>query len=461
MVVKRKRIKLYWRFCRRYFKPWWKKDPLIHSLCLCAGAMGLCLLIVMLLTQKGGIFAWLLGTGSKIETIRFIGIGMGGLLTVMAAIAINNRAKAQIKSANAQVENNKLTEKSHIDERFNSAIETLGHERAEVRISAFYQFYYLAKDSQDDNTGRKIFDILCAHLRTMPEDQSHVKKNNRDIFPTEEYQTLLNILFKSEDKFVFGEFHANLQNVNLTHTNLKNANLANADLCDAILEGANFTGANLADSKFTHAKIAYAHFIDANLERANLREANLTRAKLIGANLKEANLASANLEHANFVGANLTRATMAHAKMKEALLDQANIKNADLTAASLDNAYLVAARLEDANLTGTGFNHANLTNANLTNANLDHTYFANADLTNANLTSARFMIADFMNTKLRNVNFTNTDMLHTNLHSAKNIEGADFREAKMGTKPITKDDIPTDKGEYYAKWNPPPEKEEN
>ena len=415
---------------------------------------------VMLSQPFEKLFGAWLGIKQKSEILQFIGLGIAGVLALLNAVAVNRRATAQEESTKAQVTNNELIEKGRIDERFKSATENLGSQNIGTRIASFYLFYYLAKDSQDNNVRRNSFDVMCAHLRTMPNDQSHVERNG-NIFPTKEYQTLLNILFKPEDESIFSEFHANLQSVNLTHTNLEKANLANADLCDAILQGANLTSANLADSKFTRANIAYAHFIDAKLERANLKEADLRHAKFIGANLKAANLESANLVHANFVRANLTDAIMTRAKMEEACLDQANIRNANLTAASLDNAYLVAARLEDANLTGTGFDHANLTNANLTNANLDHTYFANADLTNANLTSARFMISDFMNTKLRNVNFTNTDLLHTNLHSAKNIEGADFREAKMGTKPITKDDIPTDKGEYYAKWNPPPEKEEN
>ena len=443
-------LKSHWG---EYFKPWWQKNRLTNSFITFACALILLLLITML-TCKGGIFTALLGTVNKKDTIEFIALGIGGTLGVIGAIALSFRA-------DAQVENNKLIEKGRIDERFKSATENLVSERPAARIAAFYQFYYLAKDSQDDNVRRNTFGILCAHLRTMPEDQSHIKRDNGYIFPTKEYKTLLNVLFNPDDEPVFGELHANLQNVNFTHTNLKNANLANADLCDATLKGANFTGANLADSKFMRANAERAYFIHANLERANFDSAMLIYAAFIGADLKEANLAEANLEQAKLVKANLTSATMTHIKMVEATLDQANIKNANLTGTSLDNASLVAAHLENANLTGVGFDCANLTNANLTNANLDHTYFANADLTNANLTSARFMIADFTNTKLRNVNFANTDLLHTNFYAAESIEGADFRRAKMGNRPIMKSDIPADKGEYYAEWNPPPKKEEN
>ena len=41
------------------------------------------------------------------------------------------------------------------------------------------------------------------------------------------------------------------------------------------------------------------------------------------------------------------------------------------------------------------------------------------------------------------------------------IASADFRGATIGDRLITKDDLPPDKGKYYAEWNPPPEKEES
>ena len=292
--MKKKRIKLYWQFCRRHFKPWWKKDPLIHSLYVFIGILGL-FLFVVLLTSKGGIFAWLLGTNDKKETIQFIALGIGGTLAAIGAVAFSRRA-------NAQMENNKLIEKGYIDERFKSATENLGNSDTIVRISAFYQFYYLAKNHPDVSFRNHIFDILCAHLRNMTskntyrgyEDQGKIK-------PTEECQTLLNVLFKPEDEYVFNKFRANLQSVYLFGADLEGANLSNA-----ILLYANFTCARLSDANFTDANLACADFTDAYLDHAIFHRSHLMDAKLINV---------ANVRHTDFRWATVTREQLPINKM--------------------------------------------------------------------------------------------------------------------------------------------------
>ena len=357
MVMEKKNIKLYWRFCRRYFKPWWKKDPLIHSLYLFIGVLGLCLFIVVFLTGKGGIFAWLLNTSGKNETIRFIALGMGGVLAAIGAVAFSHRA-------NAQIEHNKLIEKGHIDERFKSAIENLGHGEASIRIASFHQFYYLAKN-QPDNFRKSVFDILCSYLRALPQYQSHRLKEDEE-HPTEECQTLLNILFKHDDKYVFAKFQADLRKSYLVHTNLSKAN-----------------------------------FVDANLSYTNLSNASLWRANL-----------------------------------SDAILVHTNLSHADLSHAILPNAMFV---------------HANLSDAAFVDSDLSGAVFSEANLSKANLSNAVFVGTNFQEAQLKGAN----------LMKVRSIRNADFRGAKIGGRPITKDAIPADKGEYYANWNPPLEKEEN
>ena len=359
-----KKIKLCWRFCRRKFKSWWKKDRLINSLITGICSLILFLVIIMFLTCKGGVFAILLGTSSKKETIEFIAFGIGGLLAAMGAIAINRRAEAQIKSADAQVKNNKLIEKGHIDERFKSAIRNLGHNEASVRIASFYQFYYLAKD-QPDNFRKSVFDILCSYLRAMPHDQSHTTKEDKE-HPTEECQTLLNILFKSDDKHVFAKFQADLRKSYLVRANLSDAN-----------------------------------FLDANLSYSNLSKAGLWRANL-----------------------------------SDAILVHTNLSHADLSHAILQNAMFV---------------HANLSDAAFVDSDLSGAVFSEANLSKANLFNAVFVGANFQGAQLKGAN----------LIEVRSIRNANFRGAKIGDRPITKDDLPTDKGEYYAEWNPPPKKEED
>ena len=315
--------------------PWRKKNPLINSLIIGICALGLFLVIIMFLTCEGGVFAILLGTGSKKETIEFIAFGIGGLLAVMGAIAINDRARAQNRIADAQVENNKLVEKGHVNERFKSAIENLGRENQTARISAFYQLYYLAKGQQDMGFKNSIFEILCAHLRNLTQEKSYQEETGKDV-PTEECKTLLTLLFGPTKETVFGEMQVNLKNVYLKGANLKGVNFW----------ASNLSGANFENVEFQHA----------NLSFANLKNAILTGANFENTNLHYTVLRGANLENTIFIG----------------------------------------------------------------------------------------------------VNFRGLE-----IENAHSIKGADFRWATMDGEPIAQKHLPDNKGEYYADWNPPPEKEEN
>ena len=165
---------------------------------------------------------------------------------------------------------------------------------------------------------------------------------------------------------------------------------------------------------------------DANLSRANLSLANLLKANLFGADLSGAKLTRTNLSGANLTGARLLRARLSDTNLSDA-------------------------RLLGANLSGSLLFHTNLSGANLFGANLSKTSSTRANLSNVNLFGANLSGAGLRNAQLKGVD----------LMKVHSIEKVDFRSAKIGDRPITKDDLPTDKGEYYANWNPPPEKEEN
>ena len=285
------------------------------------------------------------GNKAKYETLKFIGLGIGMMVTIIAAIfkrpaqvAILNRP-TQIETSKEQSEHNKLIEKGHVDDRFKSAIENLGKNEMSVRIASFHQFYYLAVN-QSQNFRKSIFDILCSHLRTMPRSRSHLTKKDGE-HPTEECQTLLNLLFKSNDKYVFSEFQADMCKSYLVNTNLSCADLSDANLSDANLSSVFFAHANLSNARLCNTDLS-----DAFLENANLSDANLWCVNLWGANLSNTNL-----------------------------------QGAELNDVSLMTVY--------------------------------------------------------------------------------SIEHADFRGAKIGNRPITKDDLPVGKGEYYADWNPPPDEQGN
>ena len=232
------------------------------------------------------------------------------------------------------------TEKSNIDKQYDVAMKKFRSSNLSTRIASFDELRQLAEKRPDDSK-KMIFNTLCDYLRDIC-NKSYAKSK----MPAKEYQTLLDVLFKSSGISIFGKFKAELHKVRLTRTDL---------------EGAHFKNANLSNARFFRVNFSNANLLHANLSGAILLEANLWEANLSGANLSDANLSDAILSDADF---------------SDTILQRAQLKGA-------------------------------------------------------------------------------------NLMEVRSIKQANFCGAKIDGKPITKDDLPVDKGEYYAEWNPPPKKEED
>lgn len=322
----------------------------------------------------------LLGLSNKNETLKFLGISMGGVLIALQALmsykranALEDTARAQADAANAQArateeqaKANEHTEQGQQQERFRNAIEHLGHEKVSVRLGGAYELFHLAQDIED--LRQTVLDVLCAHIRQTTgeyEYQSQKKYNvPEDVgdvsAPSEEVQSLLNLLFVQEHD-VFKGLRADLREswmrgadlriarlesavlvgVDLQEANLTRANLQGANLEGAQLQGANFEGANLQ-----RANVTWTQFERTNLKGANLQGANLTRA-----NLQRADLKGSNLQGVDLKGANLQRANLQRAKLRGVVLWAAKLQGVDLTEAQLQAANLRAAKLQEANLT--------------------------------------------------------------------------------------------------------------
>ena len=78
------------------------------------------LLVVLLLAAaivEWAFLFWLLGLSDKSEVLKYLGIGIAGLLLMLQAVIANRRAKAMQQAAEAQVAANKHTEGGQRQER--------------------------------------------------------------------------------------------------------------------------------------------------------------------------------------------------------------------------------------------------------------------------------------------------------------------------------------------------------
>ena len=120
-------------------------------------------LLVTVSESVEGCVAQLFDLDTKNETLKFLGIGMGGVLFTLQALISYKRARvmeesvtvqakaatAQAKAATAQAKANQNTEQGQRQERLKNAIEHLGHDKDSVRLGGAYELFHLADDTEE------------------------------------------------------------------------------------------------------------------------------------------------------------------------------------------------------------------------------------------------------------------------------------------------------------------------
>ncbi len=193
-------------------------------------------LAVMLSKSVEESIACLLGVSEKYEILKFLGIGMGGVLLALQALASHKRASAMEDAANAQAGATKATEQGQRQERLKNAIEHLGHQSVSVRLGGAYELLHLAKDTKE--LRKTVLDILCAHIRrTTGENEYRATHKTK---PSEEVQSLLTLLFVDNYQ-VFKGCRVNLKGSYVLGANLVGAHLEEVGLANRDMQGAIFS----------------------------------------------------------------------------------------------------------------------------------------------------------------------------------------------------------------------------
>ena len=225
----------------------------------------------------------LLGLSDKNEALKFLGIGMGGILVALQVLMSYERAKAMEKTANAQVKAteeqakaNENTEQGQRQERLKNAIEHLGHESDSVRLGGAYELFHLVEDAENEELRRMVFDILCAHIRRTTGESKYRETHKSK--PSEEVQSLLTLLFVQKHE-VFKGLLINLEESWLNGANLKDARLAKAILNRAHLRTAQLVRAQLQGAELIEAHMQEALLACAKLQRTLLNSATTARCR--------------------------------------------------------------------------------------------------------------------------------------------------------------------------------------
>ncbi len=335
-----------------------KKEPLLSILSVLLTLTFVAFVGVLLSERTGTHISELPGLSEKnLETLKFVGIGMGGLLVALQALMSYKRAKAledtaktqadaakaQARATEEQATANKLTEQGQRQDRLKNAIEHLGHKSDSVRLGGAYELFHLAKDTLEEDAKEKlsqtVLDILCAHIRQTTGESEYREAHKSK--PSEEIQSLLTLLFVQKHE-VFKDCHINLQG-----SWLKWADLREARLEKTILVKAQLQGAWLDDAQLQEARLDGVQLQGAWLIRAHMQGAWLGRAQLQGTMLGGAQLQGAWLNEAHIQGAWLSETKLQGTQLGEAQLQGAALDGAQLQGAWLHKAQLQGIRVRD------------------------------------------------------------------------------------------------------------------
>ena len=350
-------MKTIWNKIKSTVKTIWnkiKEEPLlsflIFLLFLAFGAfVGVlcCECIAMYISKLLGL------SFQKNETLKFLGISMGGILIALQALMSYNRAKAmeqtaeaQADAARAQADAVSKTEQGQRQERLKNAIEHLGHESDSVRIGGAYELFHLVEDPENEEWRRMVFDILCAHIRRTTGENKYRETHKSK--PSEEVQSLLTLLFVQKHE-VFKDLRIDLEESWLNGANLKDARLAKAFLNRAHLRTAQLVRAQLQGAELHEAHMQEALLACAKLQGTLLNSARLQGAALAGAQLQGAKLDKAQLQGAKFFGTQLQGAALSGAQLQGAELIQTHLQGVALFGTQLQGAALSGAQLQGAN----------------------------------------------------------------------------------------------------------------
>ena len=232
--------------------------------------VGLAVLVSAVLT-----LLWQLEQVTLFQIISGSGTVFGLYLLWRQTRAAEKNTRATEESNSVAQANVRVAQEGHLTKGFTQAVEHLGHSSGSVRLSGAYELFHLARDTPD--LRQSVLGLLCAHIRQTTGEPEYRKDYKRK--PSEEIQSLLNLLFVQEHKVFTGrDININLQGSWLNGSDLRHARLEKAHLEGAQLHGA-YLGGRAAARGLSWGSAAARGL---SFERAAVRGYSFERAAVRG-----------------------------------------------------------------------------------------------------------------------------------------------------------------------------------
>ena len=259
---------------------------------------------------------------SKSETLRNVGLLIGGALALVFAMWRAWVAERQVETAQRQAETiqsqveiaqsqiaiaqhqAETAEQSLLNERYQRGAEMLGSNVLAVRLGGIHALKRLAEE-HPKQYHIQIMELFCTFVR-LPTKENGIESHLETAEEQDEQRRTLRADVQDVVRAICSRGPAGIsveQDEEDFKLYLRDANLSYLQVRDANLSRAWLTNANLSRAVLTRANLSSARLRQANLSGAQLRRANLSDAKLWGADLSKAILNNANLSGADLCGA--------------------------------------------------------------------------------------------------------------------------------------------------------------
>ena len=289
--------------------------------------------------------------GPNGETLRTVGLLVGGFLALCFGIWRAWVAERQSDAAQKQVEAALLqantAQNGLLNDRYQRGAEMLGNEVLAVRLGGIYALQYLAEEHPNEYHVL-ITRLFCAFIRNptgneVGPTQTHTVAVDSIYPPTirEDVQAaVLAIGLRSQlGRSIEGQagFTLDLRGSDLGSVNMQNCNFGSADLSEAQM-----TFANLICTDFSRAWFHKADLYQATLHGADCSGADFSRARM-----RRCKARSTDFRRASFHTTNLSEGDLESSNFSEAHFQSANFADASLEDANPTGAFIVAGQYFD------------------------------------------------------------------------------------------------------------------
>lgn len=245
-------------------------------------------------------------------------------IALFGAIGIAFNIYQNHKRTTNQDKQIELQSKSQRDSRFSKGVELLGNANESARTGAAYSLFFLAKDYPEE-FAKPVFEILCSHVRAITTTEEYKKNNNKR--PSNEIQSILNLLFKNQSLDLDGSFWNEEREQEEDEEYIRNTIFKDfsPNLSHSYLKYADLIGANLYGAQFSNSNLEGAFLGGSCLKESMFIKSTLIGAKIYGANLSGSFfLSGTKLNNADLEGATLDGLTL-----DDVILDYAKISKKD------------------------------------------------------------------------------------------------------------------------------------